>query len=102
MPAPQTDPIAEAETHILLIEPASTAHTGTTISVVGNSNLVKNRQANQQDTVTIATNGGDFQANEKAHLKSLTKLEPVWYNSKVGGNVLSFAEIEDHPMYELD
>ena len=32
----------------------------------------------------------------------MTKLPPVWYNEQVGGNVLSFAEIEDHPSYELD
>ena len=76
--------------------------TGTTISVVGNTSLVGKRNKNSQDAVTITTNGGEFDAKEKAHLKSLTKLEPVWYNSQVGANVLSFAEIEDHPMYKLN
>jgi len=32
----------------------------------------------------------------------MTRLPPVWYNDNVGGNVLSFAEIEDYPSYELD
>ena len=32
----------------------------------------------------------------------MTRLPPVWYNDKIGGNVLLFVEIEDHPSYELD
>ena len=40
--------------------------------------------------------------NQRANLKSMTRLPPVWYNEQVGGNVLSFAEIKDHPSYELD
>ena len=36
------------------------------------------------------------------HLESLTNLNHVWYDEKVGGNVLPFAEIEDHPDYNLD
>jgi len=32
----------------------------------------------------------------------MTRLPPVQYNKHVGGNVLSFAKIKDHPSYELD
>ena len=54
--------------------------TGTTISVVGNKELIEQPRDNQESQVMITTNGGEFKANQRANFKSMTKLLPVWYN----------------------